>query len=101
MNGLELRIKNYADARWPDRDIKSLMRKLAEEHIELMEAVAQGDEAGIRFEAADMAILLVDLLALQGDSLTAWMEIKTKILERRLREAMSSCYENANEEIGG
>jgi len=100
MTNLEQRIKSYGDARWPDRDIKGRMRKLAEEHIELMEAVAQGSETGIRLEAADMAIILVDLLALKGDSLAAWMEIKTKVLERRLEEAASVSLERLHEELG-
>lgn len=101
MTSLELRIKNYADARWPERDARDVMNKLGEEFLELMEAVAQGNEAGIRLEAADMGILLANLLALEGDSLTAWMEIKTRTLERRLIEVMSSGSENVNEELGG
>ena len=101
MNGLELRIKNYADARWPERDTRDVMAKLGEEFVELMEAVAQGDEAGIRLEAADLGILLTNLLALEGDSLRAWMEIKTATLERRLSEAISTGLESVNEEIGG
>lgn len=100
MTALELRIKNYVDARGPDRDIKAVINRLGEKFFDLRRAEALGYEASIRIEAADMAITLVELLAAKGDSLTAWMEINTSILERRLSGAMSSCYENINEEIG-
>lgn len=101
MTPLEQRIKDYADASWPDRDLKGRVRKLCEEFLELTEAIAQEDEAGIRIAAADMAIILVDIVAMQRDSLFAWMEIKAKVLERHLEAARSLGVEAMNEEIGG
>lgn len=98
---LEQRIKDYADARWPDRDLKGRVRKLSEEFLDLMEAIAQEDETGIRLAAADMAIILMDIVALQGDSLMAWVEIKAKVLGRRVEAARALRVEAVNEEIGG
>lgn len=100
MNDLERKIKAYADERWPDRNSKFCIKKLGEELIELTEAIAEDDKVGILIKAADMAIVLSDICALEGESLAAWMKIKTNVLESRLQKLRSEARESINEEIG-
>jgi len=99
MNALEHRIKAYADARWPDRDIKDKIKKLGEEFFELIEAAAEGDDAALMLEAADMAILLADLVALKGGSLERCVAVKVDILEERLALVRSAKAEAINEDF--
>lgn len=101
MNDLEERILRYANARWPNRDAKSVMKKLGEEFFELIEAEAKGDDAELMLEAADIAILLVDLVALKGGALKQWVRVKVEILEERLDAIESDARETINEELGG
>ncbi|MFZ4856162.1 MAG: hypothetical protein ACOYL3_07170 [Desulfuromonadaceae bacterium] len=83
MTGLEAEIKSFADERWPDRDIAGRIRKLGEEFGELAEAVARGVDNDIFLEAADCGIILADLLALMGKSLTVGMMVKMEINRNR------------------
>lgn len=83
MTALETEIKQFADDRWPDRDVAGRLRKLGEEFGELAEAVARGDGDAAFLEAADCAIVLTDLLALQGKSLTVAMMVKMEINHTR------------------
>lgn len=83
MTGLEEEIKKFADDRWPDRDVAGRLRKLGEEFGELAEAVARGDNNATFLEAADCGIVLTDLLALQGKSLTIAMMVKMEINHSR------------------
>jgi len=98
LRSLEQKAKAYADARWPDRDMAWLIRKLGEEFGELAEAVSRRDETSIRIEAADATFILMDMLALKGDSLTQWVTIKVGILEARLECAESKGREAHREE---
>jgi NTP pyrophosphatase (non-canonical NTP hydrolase) len=79
MTSLENDIKSFADERWPNRDVPERLRKLGEEFGELAEAIARGDDAAAFLEAADCGIILADLLALKGKSLTVAMMIKMEI----------------------
>jgi NTP pyrophosphatase (non-canonical NTP hydrolase) len=97
MNTLEQRIKQFADGRWPHRDIPGRIRKLGEEFGELAEAVihmrtmqgakdTQRETLAIHcvaLEAADCAIILADLCSLLGISLETVMLEKLEIIERR------------------
>lgn len=83
MTDLEQRIFDFANQRWPERDRAGRLRKLGEEFGELAEALVRGDETEICMEAADCGIVLADLLALSGCSLTAAMEAKMVVNNRR------------------
>jgi len=105
------RIKEFADLRWPDRDLPGRLRKLGEEIGELNEAAArlcstfcyngpfgtlepnsqdEHDEYSncrcmLALEIADVAIILQDILIItncEGD-LTEYMDVKMEENERR------------------
>jgi NTP pyrophosphatase (non-canonical NTP hydrolase) len=97
------RIKEFADLRWPDRDLPGRMRKLGEEMGELAEAVArlhrlplppetdaQDDEyldllSCFATEVGDCAIILQDMLIISnfGGTLLDYMDAKMEVNERR------------------
>lgn len=90
LDRLQQRIKTWADARMPDRDIPGRLRKLGEEHGEFGEAIthylvdrtsANAVKAGI--EAADMVLVLADTLEMMGLSLYTCLDTKMKIIEQR------------------
>ena len=90
LDQLQQRIKTWADARMPARDIPGRIRKVGEEHGEFGEAVtrylmdqtsANAVKAGL--EAADIVLVLADTLELMGLSLYTCLETKMKIIERR------------------
>lgn len=90
MTDLEKQIKTFADERWPNRTPFSKLRKLGEEFGELSEACAKWGEhakfgriADIKEEAADMAIVLADFVALLGGSLHEEMVKKMRVNVRR------------------
>lgn len=92
---LQNRITTWANDRMPNRDIPSRLRKLGEEHGELSEAVtryllnptsANKLKAGI--EAADMALVLMDTLAMMDMNLLKCMLIKMDVIEKRPIEAL-------------
>ena len=87
---LERSIKEFADAYWPNRTPATRIRKLGEEFGELAEAYAEyranprfGSVANVKSEAADVAIVLIDLLALMGGSLD--YEIRKKMAENTMK----------------
>lgn len=87
---LQRRIKVWADARMPDRDVPSRLRKLGEEHGEFNEAVARfmsnptsANKIHAGAEAADMALVLMDTLGLMGMSLLECMRVKMHVIEQR------------------
>lgn len=95
------RIKEFADLRWPDRDLLDRLRKIGEEYGEMNEAAARffrlqclpdvPDEAymnalaHLTMEVADVAILLQDILILSGveGDLIQCMMAKMEVNERR------------------
>jgi len=94
------RIKEFADLRWPDRDLPGRLRKLGEEFGELSEAIARlcgmrpglVDEeehlnllANMTMEVADVAIILQDILIVAGveGDLLECMDAKMEVNERR------------------
>ena len=90
MEQIQQRIKVWADARMPERDIPGRLRKLGEEHGEFGEAVMHymmdptpdnAIAAGV--EAADMAMILADTLGMMGLSLLTCMQLKMQIIEER------------------
>lgn len=100
MTRLEQDIKQFADERWPSRDVAGRLRKLGEEIGELAEAVAHyeynrainkcGELAvwNVRLEAADVGIVLTDLLAvLDGSSLQEMMLVKMAMNKDRPAKA--------------
>ena len=95
MNELELRVKRFADSRWPKRDLAGRVRKLGEEFGELAEAVARLESVSnghgeifkrrnhVAEEAADCAIILSDIVGLLGLSLEDVVRLKLAIVEQR------------------
>jgi len=79
VTGLEQEIKSFADRKWPGRDLAGRLRKLGEEFGELAEAIARGEMEEAYLEAADCGIVLADLVALMGKSLTIGMMVKMEI----------------------
>jgi len=94
------RIKEFADLRWPDRDLPGRLRKLGEEIGEVNEAAAllcMGQAADVDLdthldllarlttEVADCAIVLQDILIVAGVSgdLLECMDAKMEVNERR------------------
>lgn len=93
MNSFEVDVKRFADSRWPSRDLPGRIRKLGEEFGELAEAVAKHQanpepqtKAFVVEEAADCGIILTDILALLGVSLSDAMEMKLEIVKLRPRK---------------
>ena len=87
---LRQRMKVWADARMPDRDIPGRLRKLGEESGEFSEAITRymmdpttdnAVEAGM--EAADIALVLTDALDMMGLSLLHCMQMKIEVIEER------------------
>jgi NTP pyrophosphatase (non-canonical NTP hydrolase) len=87
MTNLELEIKRFADQQWPGRDVADRIRKLGEEFGELAEALLRGDQEAAFLEAGDCGIVLTDLLALLGKSLTVAMMVKLDINVGRISDA--------------
>ena len=95
------RIKEFADLRWPDRDLPGRLRKLGEEVGELNEAATRlyaaciPDHidresylnllANLTMEVADVAIILQDILIISGvdGDLLEGMDAKMEVNERR------------------
>lgn len=65
LNDTERRVKSHCDERY-SRTLGKRLKKLGEEFGELVEAVFEGDRAHVAEEAADMAILLIDIAQLNG-----------------------------------
>ena len=98
MTQLERDIQKFANKRWPHRDRLWIIRRLGRELGELCEAMvlleqdpaSRAKEIAFCLEAADMAILLSDLVymidrdGINGrapKSLTAWMGRKLEMLK--------------------
>jgi hypothetical protein len=92
------RIKEFADLRWPDRDLPGRLRKLGEEVGELGEAICnlmfvnqippeEAESIMVKFalEVADCAIILQDMLIVAGcqGTLADYMAAKMKVNEYR------------------
>ena len=107
------RIKEFADLRWPDRDLPGRLRKLGEEIGELNEAAARLCTSAcfnygkypdptypdtlaaneeyehclslLALEVADVAIILQDILIITkcDGDLTEYMDVKMEVNERR------------------
>ncbi len=92
MTRLEHAIKDFADDAFGSRDVPSRFRKLGEEIGELGEAIARytGEKSrphhqAVCLEAADVAIVLADLLiVLGGESLAGWSAVKMDRNRERL-----------------
>lgn len=90
LNQVQQRIKAWADARMPNRDLPGRIRKLGEEHGEFGEAItryimdstpANAVKAGI--EAADIVLILADMMELMDVSLHSF--ILTKLIELEMK----------------
>ena len=98
---LERSIKEFADTHWPNRTPASRIRKLGEEFGELAEAYAEyranprfGSVALVKSEAADVAIVLIDFMALMGGSLD--YELHKKISESTMKFGAKEGIPDAN-----
>ena len=60
-----------------------LLRKLGEEFGELAEAIVNGAEKEICYEAADIHLILIDLLMRKGKSLSVCSGVKLDIVKER------------------
>ena len=60
-----------------------LIRKLGEEFGELAEAIANKDDKAICFEAADIHLILIDLLMRKDKSLSVCSGVKLDIVKER------------------
>lgn len=105
------RIKEFADLRWPDRDLPARLRKLGEEVGELNEAVSRlyavlsqvnvdtdvylNLMADMAMEVADVAIVLQDILIISGvdGDLVEYMDAKMEVNELREWPVEQGCKE--------
>jgi NTP pyrophosphatase (non-canonical NTP hydrolase) len=83
MTQLEQDIKTWADDRFGHRTTTGRIRKLGEEFGELAEAVAEADRTKIIEEAADVGMVVSDMLALIGVSFSEAMATKLEANKKR------------------